>query len=247
MKKFCLTLVIVLMFSSCLYSSELDDLMASMDIQHDEVENVDVIKDKVTNEGNSGERQKLMRVYDEKAALLKVYVDSGDKDKAKKIFDELQSVDKAIYNAMNVNFFYPYIRQQTQGKKKADLGFVIGFVKDDYVFFDKVTVNIDGEIVRLSFKNYDVLHDLVGTKAIESIVFDPISYKLPVGKVMNSEKTIVRCSGLHGSYDFIVSEQQKAALRRVWRLYELLIDQEKQNMPKSVKSGNKTRKVKKKR
>lgn len=140
--------------------------------------------------------------------------------------DEVEKVkwihDKTTPRRVPNKMFYVYLGQ-SQTTKAMWPRLRMGFIKDNWIFFDKIILNIDGVVRRLSFEYSDVSRDYSAGTVLEFVDIDAEEHIPMIKSIGNSKKTTIRFSGKDKIFDFVVSkEEQKEALKRVLRLYELM-------------------------
>ena len=143
--------------------------------------------------------------------------------------DEIEGIkwiyDKTTKKLLNSGrfktFFCVYLGQ------KQDTGymwprFLMGFTKSDWVFFKKIIVNNDGDVDTLDFGSFSTHRDTFYGGILEEIDLAGGDYEELIKKVIGSKKTMIRFKGDNYSHDFTLPDEQRAALSRIWRLYELM-------------------------
>lgn len=118
-------------------------------------------------------------------------------------------------------FVLPYLGQDDT---RTWLRLVFNYTGDDWVFFDQVLMNIDGEQYQKSFSYFDVVRDNSGGRVWEYIDID-VSNESDVEwlwAMANSAEAIVRFQGDDYSYDMTVSDVDKSAIRDCLTVYEAL-------------------------
>ena len=123
---------------------------------------------------------------------------------------------------INKNFFYVYLGQ------KVKTGFVwprlyMGFVKEGWVFFKQIIINNDGEIDSIIPPLFKPHHEVLGAGIIlEQIDVSANEHETLIKKIIGAKKTMIRFKGDNYAHDFTLSETERTALKRIWRLYELM-------------------------
>ena len=118
------------------------------------------------------------------------------------------------------NFFYVYLGQsgRTMWPRLR-----MGFIRDGWIFFNQVIVNVDGNVRRLSFGKFSSNRDVLGAGAIsEYIDVSAGDYESLIKSMAKGKKVIVRFEGSQYFHDFTMTKEQKTALSNIWRLYELM-------------------------
>lgn len=99
----------------------------------------------------------------------------------------------------------------------------VDYAADDWVFFDHIIVNIDGEKRdTISFGYGDVTRDVsFGAKLCEVADFAPTSSQTELLRdISTSQKTIIRFEGDDYHYDMVVSDKDKQGIKEVLDAYE---------------------------
>ena len=96
-------------------------------------------------------------------------------------------------------------------------------MKEEWVFFREIIINVDGERYSIDFKSRDKKKDVVrGNVIFEFIDIPAKSYVDMLKHISTSKKTIIRYQGDTYRYDVTISQKQKGALKRILRYYELI-------------------------
>jgi hypothetical protein len=119
-------------------------------------------------------------------------------------------------------YIYPYIGQHDSGK--AYLRIVYDYTGNDWVFFDKVTINVDGVKYTREFDYFDVTRDtVVGGKLYENIDNAATDDDIEMLRaIAESSETIVRFSGSSYHSDFTVKSSDKEGIKNVLDAYDLM-------------------------
>lgn len=129
--------------------------------------------------------------------------------------------DKSSPNYLNTNAFYAYIGRDIN--YKAWLRLIIRYCGDDWLFINKIIINVDGENYQITENEYDEFKsDNSGGQVWEYVdrkVTDS-EYEI-IKKVSESTKANVRFSGKQYYKDITISQQQKQALKNIVELYEI--------------------------
>lgn len=139
--------------------------------------------------------------------------------------DEVEGIkwinDKATPQKLDAHMFYVYLGQRG-GHTWARL--YAGFVKEDWVFFNRLVINSDGAKYTIDFNSFkDKDSDVIyGGTIYEKIDIKAEPYMPLLKTISKSKKTIVRFSGKNDVYDIVLTKKQKDALKRVIRYYELV-------------------------
>lgn len=109
-----------------------------------------------------------------------------------------------------------------QSGDKLWMRFVISYAGDDWVFFDKIIFNIDGNIIEKSYSMFEKKTDVVfGAGVYESVDLPYEGYEHLIDKIIASKNTTIKFRGKYSSI-MKISENQKQAMKRVLELYKLL-------------------------
>ena len=142
------------------------------------------------------------------------------KNKMRFIKDNVTNItfiqDKTSSQYANSNSFYVYIAQGEDFKK---LWLRISYTGEQWVFFEKMIVNIDGQVNEYAFNYYDLKRSAEGYGVYEYIDLDYELYKNLIQKIINSKKTIIRLAGNQRHFDKTISETEKQAMRNVLEYY----------------------------
>lgn len=128
-------------------------------------------------------------------------------------------IDKA---ATKRNFFYVYLGQNMENESSLWGRLFIGVRKSDWIFFDTVIINFDGERRTFNFPSFQVDRDVLGGSVIQEHIDVSFSEYIPALKKIAESKTVqVRLKGKY-YYDFTLTKEQKNAIKNIIRLYELM-------------------------
>ncbi len=132
-------------------------------------------------------------------------------------------VQSAVSNLAELEagcFILPYLGQDSTSTW---LRLVYNYTGDDWVFFEKVLMNIDGEQRTESFNYFDIVRDNGGGRVWEYIDVEVSNSDIDwLWDIANSTETIIRFQGDDYSHDMTVSDTDKAALRDCLTVYEAL-------------------------
>ena len=210
MKRVLLAFVFLAALAVAAWGNEFDDLQTHMKTINDEVENRRIIYDKSSSEVPDDESEEI-----EEEDLKNLSTAELNEQLAR-----LKASLEALENRKVLNF-YLALMQDLKTKAVAPR-LIVGFLHKDWVFFDRVTININGNVERLQFPNYRIFRDTSAAGGIrEEIELDALQYETLTKQIADSTKTLIRFSGKK-QIDFEITKEQKAALKRVWRLYELM-------------------------
>lgn len=116
-------------------------------------------------------------------------------------------------------FVLPYIGMDSNS---AWLRLIYNYTEDDWIFFKSALFNIDGEQITRKFRYFDIVHDHDGGVVWEYIDTEGDYEVGLLEKIANSNETIVRFQGDDYSYDFTVPEKDKASIKEILEIFELL-------------------------
>ena len=155
-------------------------------------------------------RKKLTSTFDEVERVKWIYEKT-----TKRLIDRRTS---------RKNFFYVYLGQSGSVMWPR---LRMGFIRDGWIFFEKVIVNIDGNVTQLSFRHFDVKRDVLSGNAISEYAdvyadMSTVDYGALIKSMSKGKKVVVRFEGDQYRHDFTMTKEQKNALWNVWRVYELM-------------------------
>lgn len=132
-------------------------------------------------------------------------------------------------------FYYPnnfprYINDKTYalcyvGKNTSStwVRIVYDYVGSDWIFWDELYFQIDGEMYSRSISYFDIERDNQAYKVWEYIDFTAQSSDLELfAAIADSDEAIIRFQGDSGRYDLTVSQADKDAIRDALAAYEYL-------------------------
>ena len=123
------------------------------------------------------------------------------------------------------SYVFPYIGDDGQG---AWLRLKFDYTGDDWIFFEEITVWVDGKTYHPDFEYKDVQRDADYGDVWEILDISPTSpwvgdVDLDVlWEIVDSKETIVRFEGDDGRYDLTISAQDKAGIKDVLVAYEYM-------------------------
>ena len=154
------------------------------------------------------------------------------KEKKAKLLKKLDSKHDDMYNATYISpkgidkisrkiHLAPYL--SVEGSLKT-LYIDLGFQEDDWVFFNAIIFNIDGELTTVEVKKSDVQKDTIWGDGIYEYI--PLSqskyaniFKL-VEKIVNGNKVKVRFTGDQYYTDYVITKNEKQGLKDIYELYK---------------------------
>ena len=97
------------------------------------------------------------------------------------------------------------------------------YTGSDWIFFDTITIVVDGQRYDYIYDYFDVKRDNSGGSVWEWIDVSPTDEEIEMLKAMgNSEETIIRFQGDTYHYDLTLSDSDKKAINSVLEAYESL-------------------------
>lgn len=93
------------------------------------------------------------------------------------------------------------------------LDIAVGFVKSDWLFFDEVSISIDGDVTNYYFKSYDVERDVISGGKIKEYVFCDFDSDV-LTQLKSAERVVLRFTNSDTSenYDRTLSQDEINAL-----------------------------------
>lgn len=117
------------------------------------------------------------------------------------------------------NGFYIYI--VTAEGYKPSLRVRVQYAGSNWIFWQKLTVNVDGVIFNNDFRYSDISRDNNGLKVWEWIDADPSEETLfMIGLIAQSEETIIRLEGTEYRSDRVLTSREKKAIANVLTVYD---------------------------
>ena len=138
--------------------------------------------------------------------------------------DEIQGIrwinDRATRTGASRRFYVYLGAQGTTVWPRLRVGFVSR--SGNLVGFDRMIINVDGDVYTLNFAFRDTQSEVLrGGGFDEWADVNSGEYGDLITRIARSQRTLVRFSGRTRQYDMEITQAQKDALGRVWRLYEL--------------------------
>lgn len=100
----------------------------------------------------------------------------------------------------------------------------LGFQEDDWIFFNEITFNVDGDLTTVKIKKSDVQKDTIWGDGIYEYI--PLSqskyaniFKL-TEKIINGNEIKIRFSGDQYYTDYVITDKEKQGLRDIYELYK---------------------------
>ncbi len=118
------------------------------------------------------------------------------------------------------SYVLPYIGQQ---EENTWLRLRFHYTGDNWVFFEKITISIDGENYYKTYDYIDVDRDNGSGDVWEWVDISPTNADIEMlKKMVDSEETIVRFQGDKYYYDLYINSSDKTAISQVLQAYETL-------------------------
>ena len=119
-------------------------------------------------------------------------------------------------------FLSPILLFMTKDETGKDLTIRVSYFGDNWIFFNTIIFNIDGERFEISdFELGSPRREATALGVWETYILSYNIYETLINKIINSNKTIMRLSG-DKSKDYIITEEQKQAMQRMLDYYKLV-------------------------
>ncbi len=119
-------------------------------------------------------------------------------------------------------FFSPIFLFMTKEGTNKKLIIRISYFGDNWIFYDSIIFNIDGEKYEIRTAELgEPRREVAEIGVWESSVLLYNRYETLINKIINSNKTIMRLSGKYHE-DYIITEEQKQAMQRILDYYKLV-------------------------
>ena len=118
-------------------------------------------------------------------------------------------------------YLLPYI-----GTNSSDIWLLIryNYTGESWIFFEKITINIDGEKHTVTPYYNDIIHHVGYSNVVERYDVSAKSYDIDMlKKIAFSDETIVRLQGDDYHKDFTVKQSDKTAIAEVLTAYEYML------------------------
>lgn len=158
-------------------------------------------------------------------AEIKAEIEKKALAKLNKTYDKVEGISwykskNEPYYADTRSFVLPYIGVNDSGSKWLRL--VFHYTGSDWIFFDKVTIMVDGEKYYKEFDYFDVDRNNGGGNVWEWADISPTSNDIEMLKaIAASSETIVRFQGDTYHYDLTVKSTDKTAIKDVLDAYSV--------------------------
>ena len=124
---------------------------------------------------------------------------------------------------INRKAFYPYIGHKDSGSTW--LRWLVVYCADDWIFFDKIIINVDGEKYTKTFEYGEIERDNDYGDVWEYVDMSVSeSDKALLKKIANSKKTVVRFEGDQYHYDKTITQNEKYGITDILTAYDYLND-----------------------
>ena len=144
------------------------------------------------------------------------------KNKMRLKYDKVENVtyiqDKTSSPYINSNSFNLFIAKTNTN---ADLWIRISYTGDNWIFFNKIILNIDGQKNVIPLDYYEVNRDNAYGEVWEFVNLDYNRYENLINKIINSKTTLIRLTG-ERYYDKTITNVEKQAMKRVIEYYNLI-------------------------
>lgn len=119
------------------------------------------------------------------------------------------------------SFMLPYIAQQNSS---ASLVLRFYYTNRDWLFFDRITISIDGDTnYKKTYNTFEIHRDIGNLYIMEWVDdFASLSNIEILKQIVSSEKTVVRFEGMNYYDEIIIDNSDKSAINQVLTAYELL-------------------------
>lgn len=189
----------------------------------------DKYKEKVTNYNalkNAQNRLFSMQIAEEEKIKEQTKQDilsqfNSNYDKVNDVMFYFPSVYPEYINTRS--YILPYL---SVNQYSASVRLQINYTGDNWIFFDNITIWIDGENYYKSFDYSDIVRDNEHGDVWEYVDFsttgENTDYIGILRKIANSNETIVRFQGRERSYDLTVSTSDKNAINEILTAYDTI-------------------------
>lgn len=188
-----------------------------------DVKNTDEINKKINI--SWGEIEKAEKLKQEKLQAEKKVKEAkinNLKNKMRLKYDKVENVtyiqDKTSSPYINSNSFNLFIAKTNTN---ADLWIRISYTGDNWIFFNKIILNIDGQKNVIPLDYYEVNRDNAYGEVWEFVNLDYNRYENLINKIINSKTTLIRLTG-ERYYDKTITNVEKQAMKRVIEYYNLI-------------------------
>lgn len=171
---------------------------------------------------------KITSAYEKLAELQKL---EKEKERDRKLASFRKETDKVE----QVTWYMPYAYPQYANTRSYVLPYLgvseysmwlrlqYHYTGSDWIFFDTITIVVDGQRYDYIYDYFDVKRDNSGGSVWEWIDVSPTDEEIEMLKAMgNSEETIIRFQGDTYHYDLTLSDSDKKAINSVLEAYESL-------------------------
>lgn len=182
--------------------------------------------------------------FTELETLVEAYIDSerpGQEDSAYAILDILESGKEAIDAiAENIDSFDNSRSFTLDGVTSLEDGYcivpcydanywlhaIVGFIADDWVFFDRIAISADGELVyEADFDSDETVTDVLNGGTVTEWAIVPIDFisSDELEQICSSEKAIIRFQNTkkEAKFDHLLAEEEKSSLKHCYQLMNM--------------------------
>ena len=122
------------------------------------------------------------------------------------------------YYADSRSYVLPYIGQRGSNTW---LRLAFHYTGNDWLFFEKIIITVDGKKFTKTYDYFDVERDNGGRRVWEWVDISPSNSDIEMlKKIVDSKETIVRFKGDNYHYDFTIGRADKTAINQVLIAYE---------------------------
>lgn len=162
------------------------------------------------------------RGKEEEQARKKAFADAvkGMRKKVDEVTDNIWYFPKSFPNYIDTrSHFLPYLNVDSR-TGEVFLRLEIDYTGDEWVFWKKVTIRVDGTNYYMNFSNVNRDNDSGDVWEYVDLGCNADHIRL-LRNIANSEKTLVRFEGDMHQKDIIISEDDKASIRSVLNAYDV--------------------------
>lgn len=185
---------------------------------------------KITTKFSSTDEAKTAKEYSDTASAKLLEI------KNKRLKSLLGKFSKDVDEVEGNTFYMPnsipkYVNDRCSfavylgtSKNNTWLRWRLSYTGDNWVFFEKIIINVDGEKWTRKFDYYnDISRDNKYGDVWEVADINPTNLDIQwIDKIASSTKTIVRFEGDNRSYDYTVTSKDKQGLKDILEAYELM-------------------------
>lgn len=121
------------------------------------------------------------------------------------------------------SYFLPYICCNSQTGEFVAMNIRANYTGDDWVFWKKITVNVDGKNYYLSANYFDINRDNDYGDVWETYDFNELQFDVDMLRaIAKSKKTVVRFEGDHYYKDAVITDSDKQGIKQILAAYDLV-------------------------